>query len=74
MRYLTLRMEAGLEDSSTAVLYAGFFLVGAFADGVAGSTLTALVLPVLAYVMFYLARRGIANDIELVRSMDRLRG
>lgn len=32
-----------------------------------------LLLPVVAYVFFYLARRGIQSDIELVRSMDRLR-
>ena len=35
--------------------------------------LTAMVLPVLAYIFFFLARRGIEKDIELVRSMDRLR-
>lgn len=32
-----------------------------------------LVLPIVAYVFFYLARRGIDHDIELVKSMDRLR-
>jgi hypothetical protein len=28
---------------------------------------------VAAYILFYLARRGIEHDIKLVRSMDRLR-
>lgn len=32
-----------------------------------------LALPVVAYVFFLLARRAIQSDIELVRSMDRLR-
>ena len=32
-----------------------------------------LVLPVVAYGFFLLARRAIQSDIELVRSMDRLR-
>jgi hypothetical protein len=32
-----------------------------------------LLLPIVAYVFFYLARRGIQADIDLVRSMDRLR-
>lgn len=33
----------------------------------------ALLLPVVAYIMFYLGRRGIENDIEKIRSVDRLR-
>jgi hypothetical protein len=33
----------------------------------------AILLPVAAYVMFYLARRGIERDIEKIRSVDRLR-
>lgn len=32
-----------------------------------------LVLPLVAYVMLRLARRGVEKDIALVRSMDRLR-
>jgi hypothetical protein len=32
-----------------------------------------IFLPVLAYVLLYLARRAIKKDIELVKSMDRLR-
>lgn len=33
----------------------------------------ALLIPVVVYVNFYLARRNIQKDIELVESMDRLR-
>jgi glucose uptake protein GlcU len=32
-----------------------------------------LLLPVVAYILFLLARRGIESDIKLVKSMDRLR-
>ena len=37
------------------------------------STWAALISPVLAYLMFLLAKRNIDKDIALVRSMDRLR-
>ena len=33
----------------------------------------ALVSPIMAYLMFLMARRGIDKDIALIRSMDRLR-
>lgn len=36
-------------------------------------TYWSLTLPVLAYVFIWLAKRGIAADIALVKSMDRLR-
>ena len=58
-----------------AVLFGGLFLsrelifVGAEAAGI----IAIVLLPVLAYVFFLLARRGIDKDIALVRSMDRLR-
>lgn len=32
-----------------------------------------LLLPIVGYVLFFLARRAIQKDIELVQSMDRLR-
>jgi len=35
--------------------------------------LVALLLPFLAYIFFFLARKAIERDINLVRSMDRLR-
>lgn len=35
--------------------------------------IVAMVLPLVAYAFLFLARRGITNDIKLVRSMDRLR-
>lgn len=59
------------------LLFGGLFLTGVttqIAEGaVEAVTLVGLVLPILAYVFFYLARKGIQSDIDLVRSMDRLR-
>ncbi len=59
------------------VLYGGLVLAGAAQSLNQGAldtvTIIGLALPILAYVLFYLARRGIQADIELVRSMDRLR-
>jgi len=43
------------------------------AQGIDVSLLSAILLPVAAYLLFLLARRRIDKDIELVRSMDRLR-
>ncbi len=59
------------------VLYAGLYMTAElnFGGGRAidwGKT-AMLVLPILAYLFFFLARRGIDHDIELVKSMDRLR-
>ena len=48
--------------------------VGSYSADVADAlALLPLALPVLAYILLYLARRAIIKDIELVRSMDRLR-
>lgn len=59
------------------LLYGGLFLTGVTAQiaegAVDAATLIGLALPILAYVFFYLARKGIQSDIDLVRSMDRLR-
>lgn len=35
--------------------------------------IVAMAMPLVGYIFFFLARRGIVKDIELVRSMDRLR-
>ncbi len=43
------------------------------AQGLDVGMLVALLLPIVAYVLFLLARRGVEKDIERVRSMDRLR-
>lgn len=60
-----------------ALLYGGLFLSGAtaqIAEGAYGALmLIGLALPIVAYLFFFLARRGIQSDIDLVRSMDRLR-
>lgn len=42
-------------------------------DGVLWSRAAVLILPIVSYAFFFLARRGIDHDIELVKSMDRLR-
>lgn len=59
------------------VLYGGLFLTAELTftgpQGIVWGRAVVLVLPILAYVFFYLARRGIVHDIELVKSMDRLR-
>lgn len=59
------------------LLAVGRFLTGTLevfgvGPGALERTLT-FVLPVVAYIFFYLARRGIQSDIALIRSMDRLR-
>lgn len=60
------------------VLYGGLFLGGELsfmtkAGVVDPNKALVLILPIGAYVMYYLARRAIDRDIELIRSMDRLR-
>lgn len=59
------------------ILFGGLFLAGDFdligrLRGDAGTWFIAL-LPIATYLLFYLARRGIQRDINLVKSMDRLR-
>lgn len=60
-----------------AVALAGMYLGDRFQQvAAAGENVTlvvGLVLPLLGYIFFSLARRSIRKDIELVRSMDRLR-
>lgn len=59
------------------VLYVGLYLARALTfvgvTGILWSKSIVLVLPILAYGLFLLARRGIESDIELVESMDRIR-
>lgn len=60
-----------------AVLYGGLYLTSELtvraAEGIQWMRVVVLSLPLVAYVLFLLARRGIEHDIELVKSMDRLR-
>jgi hypothetical protein len=74
-------VTAGLQVLA-ALLTGGVFvgLYGAGALGLRGtggtwnvSKIAFLALPIVAYLFFMLARRAIQSDIELVRSMDRLR-
>lgn len=54
-------------------LYLAHALYIRTAQGLDVGMLAALLLPIVAYVLFLLARRGVEKDTELVRSMDRLR-
>lgn len=60
-----------------ATLYGGLYLTAELtfvgSEGVQWGRFTSLSLPIVAYVFFFLARRGIDHDIELVESMDRIR-
>lgn len=59
------------------VLYGGLYaaqeLTVQGAQGIQWSKATMLALPLVGYVLFLFARRGIQHDIELVKSMDRIR-
>lgn len=59
------------------ILFGGQILVGDFTLFEGGTAdvamIIALILPIAAYIFFYLARRGVRRDINLVKSMDRLR-
>ena len=60
-----------------AVFYGGLFYSGQLEAETGGDpisiSLLGLIVPILAYIFFFLARRSIQKDIALVRSMDRLR-
>ncbi len=58
-------------------LYLGLFLADVLtirtSSGIDVGALVVLLLPLVAYLLFFMARRAVEKDIELVRSMDRLR-
>ena len=58
-------------------LFGGLFLADALyvrtTQGVDVGMLITLLLPLAAYLLFLLARRAVTKDIELVKSVDRLR-
>lgn len=60
-----------------ATLYGGLYLTSELTfvgrEGVQWGRMIVLFLPIVAYLFFFLARRGIDHDIELVKSMDRIR-
>ena len=70
-------LAQGLTVLHLIALYLGLFLADALyvrtSSGIDVAMLIALVLPLAAYIFFLLARRGVKKDIELVKSMDRLR-
>ena len=59
------------------VFFGGLFLADALyvrtTEGIDTGMLVTLLLPLLGYLLFLLARRAVGKDIELVRSVDRLR-
>jgi hypothetical protein len=67
----------GLTALLTATLYGGLFLTGELSvqgeDGVQVSKAAMLSLPVVAYVLMVLARRGIEHDIKIVEDSERMR-
>lgn len=70
-------LAQGLTVLHLLALYLGLYLANALyvrtPSGIDVIMLTALVLPLAAYILFLLARRGVKKDIDLVKSMDRLR-
>ena len=56
-----------------AAVGAGALAPDAPVDGAFAVQASVALLPVVAYLFLHLARRGVRKDIELVRSMDRLR-
>ena len=60
-----------------AALFVGLYLAGTLyvqtAEGLDTGRLVMVVLPLVAYVLFFFARRSVDRDIALVKSMDRLR-
>ena len=67
----------GLTVVLLLLLCGGLYLADALfiqtAEGLDVALLLLLCIPIAAYVLFWLARRSVEKDIELVRSMDRLR-
>ena len=59
------------------LLVGGLYVLGQLqfttADGPYWPAIIGMLLPVGAYVFFFLARRGVEADINLIKSMDRLR-
>lgn len=70
-------LAQGLTVLHLVALYIGLYMANALyvrtSAGIDVEMLIALVLPLAAYIFFLLARRGVKKDIDLVKSMDRLR-
>lgn len=70
-------LAQGLTVLLLVALYGGMYLADTLyvrtTQGIDVGMLITLLLPILAYILFLLARRGVTKDIELVQSMDRLR-
>ncbi len=59
------------------VLFGGLYLADALyvrtTEGVDVAMLITLLLPLIAYLLYLLARRAVTKDIKLLKSVDRLR-
>ena len=58
------------------IAFGGLYLAGSFQTLLSPMTTGTgimLALPIVAYILFFLARRGIDKDIALIKSQDRLR-
>lgn len=67
---------AQMADLALVAVLAVALALSAFGESATEADLaraSIVFLPALAYVFFSLARRGVRRDIELIRSMDRLR-
>lgn len=58
-----------------AVMLAGLSAAGTLptTQAMAATTWELMVLPLVAYLLFWMARRGVDSDIKLLKSVDRLR-
>ncbi len=66
---LTLIVIVGI----LSVLYLSGSFPGVTEVPILSSSAAVAILPVIAYVLFFLARRAVNKDIKLVKSMDRIR-
>lgn len=75
-RFVVVAVQVGTL-AVAAVLYGGLYLTSELTvytgTSIAWPRVVVLLLPIIAYGFFFFARRGIDRDIELVRSMDRIR-
>jgi hypothetical protein len=70
---VALVLDLLLALAMMAVVGAGALAPDVPVDGAFAVAASVALLPVGAYVFLHLARRSVRRDIELVRSMDRLR-
>ena len=75
-RQMKAILAGQMADLALVAVLAVALALSAFGEAATDADLaraSVVFLPALAYVFFSLARRGVRRDIELIRSMDRLR-